>query len=108
MGMLVKVKDLAEIGKFLQKKKSIYKSEHREWIPWWLLAIPHLIYWWFVFVSVMYIIFIPLVETLKGFAKGVQILLAEPEMLVPAILFIFSALFIIHRLQRKRNRGQQE
>ena len=102
MGMLVKVKDMARVSNFLPKKQSVYKSKFREWIPWLLLAIPYLIYWWFVFLSVMYITFIPLVETFKGFAKGIKILIAEPEILVPDILIISSALFIIHRIQSRK------
>ena len=107
MGMLVKVKGAAEIKKFLQKRQFLYKSKYSGWIPWWILAIPYLIYWWFVFLSVMYILFIPIVETSKGFVKGVKVLLAEPEVLIPAILMIISALFIILRMKSKKNKGLQ-
>ena len=103
----MKIKGAAEIKKFLQKRQSVYKSNYRGWIPWWILAIPYLIYWWFVFLSVMYILFIPIVETSKGFVKGVKIMLAEPEVLIPAILMIMSALFIILRMKSKKNKGLQ-
>jgi len=94
--------------KFLQKMQFLYKSKYRGWIPWWILAIPYLIYWWFVFLSVMYILLIPIVETSKGFVKGVKILLAEPELLIPATLMIISALFIILRIMSRKNKGLQE
>jgi hypothetical protein len=78
-------------------KKLVIKKIPHWGIPWYITAVPILVFWWLVFCSVVFIVLNLAIPTFIGLFKGIEILLAEPFLLVPSIFFIVVGFIYILR-----------